>query len=155
MFLGKENKVAKIKCNNQSKRGWLRNYVYKKLILTFQYTIHNSIYEKLILELQVSSHYYQVRILKVILEVGKLGKISFWKKNFLSLKMFFALITKENSSRDVGVTYSQNMPIWNKLVSQENWFCREIGFAGKLVLPGNWFCRETGFTGKLVSCYPS
>ena len=47
MFLGKENKVAKIKCNNQSKRGWLRNYIYKKLILTFQYTIHNSIYEKL------------------------------------------------------------------------------------------------------------
>ena len=75
MFLGKENKVARIKCNNQSKKGWLRNYIYKKLILRFQYTIHNSIYEKLILELQVWSHYYQVRILKVILEVRKLGKI--------------------------------------------------------------------------------
>ena len=76
MFLGKENKVAKIKCNNQSKRGWLRNYIYKKLILTFQYTIYNSIYEKLVLELQViiTSHYYQVRILKVILRVRKLGK---------------------------------------------------------------------------------
>ena len=41
MFLGKENKVAKIKCNNQSKRDWLRNYIYKKIILAFQY-IYNT-----------------------------------------------------------------------------------------------------------------
>ena len=47
-----------------------------------------------------------------------LSKISFWKKKkkFLSLKKFFALITKENSSEDVSVTHSQNMPILNKLL---------------------------------------
>ena len=65
MFLGKENKVAKIKCNNQSKRGWLRNYIYEKFILTFQYRIHNSIYEKLILELQ---HGYKYKVI-----ITKLG----------------------------------------------------------------------------------
>ena len=33
-----------------------------------------------------------------------------------SLKIFFALITKENSSKDVSVTYFQNMPILSKLL---------------------------------------
>ena len=40
-------------CNSQSKRGKIRNYISKKLILTCQYTVYNSIYEKLILELWV------------------------------------------------------------------------------------------------------
>ena len=42
----------------------------------------------------------------------------------------------------------------NKLVSQENWFRKETGFAEKLVSQANWFRRQTGFAGKLFSCYP-
>ena len=40
-------------CNSQSKRGKIRNYISKKLILTCQYTGYNSIYDKLILDLWV------------------------------------------------------------------------------------------------------
>ena len=93
-----------------------------------------------------------------------LSKISFWKKKLckntsvktnesVTFEIYFALITKENSSKDVSVTYFQNMLIWNKLllhwklkellhpivISQRNWFRRKTGFAEKLVSQWNWF----------------
>ena len=80
--------------------------------------------------------------------------------------LFFALRTKQNRSKDVSVTYFQNIANMkqmtsalknyrtsasNKLVSQGNWFRGKTGFAGKLVSRKNWFRRQTGFAGKLVS----
>ena len=58
--------------------------------------------------------------------VAILSKMNFWRKKNLSQNtsiktngsitnnFFFALRTKENGSKDVSVTDSQNLPIWNK-----------------------------------------
>ena len=75
--------------------------------------------------------------------------------------LFFALRTKQNRSKDVSVTYFQNIANMkqmtsalktyrtsasNKLVSQGNWFRKETGFAEKLVSQGNFFLVTLGKT---------